>query len=155
MKKERHTNLLLECLGEDAVTAKRRLTSDTVVKNITFDQKEILHNIMELYNNGEPFDCDMTASSLKFYEEQHGDAYVIPEPKILFDVFPQQDKIKKIEPLGKLPLDDNSITSIVIDLPFVVSPPEAPSAKSDRDGASMIFKRFFLAKKKLLRYVKS
>lgn len=143
MKKERHTNLLLECLGEDAVTAKRRLTSDTVVKNITFDQKEILHNIMELYNNGEPFDCDMTASSLKFYEEQPGDTYVIPEPKILFDVFPQQDKIKKIEPLGQLPLDDDSITSIVIDLPFVVSPPDAPSAKSDRDGASMIFKRFF------------
>lgn len=142
MKKETHTNLLTELLGDEH-TSKVKLNGDTVVKNISYDQKEILHNIMEMYNNGDAFDCDMTASSLKFYEEKPGDLYIIPEPKILFDVFPQQEKIKKIEPLGPLPLEDNSIKSIVIDLPFVVSPPEAPSAKSDRDGVSLIFKRFF------------
>lgn len=115
--------------------------NSNIIRNISFDQKEILWNIMKLYNDGKPFDCDMTASELKFYKQGKNDKYVIPEPKILFDVFPKEEKIKKIEPYGRLPLEDNSIESIVIDLPFVVSPPEAPSA--GKDGASLIFKRFF------------
>lgn len=116
--------------------------NSNIVRNISYDQKEILWNIMQLYNDGKEFDCDMTASSLKFYEKKKSDSYVIPEPKILFDVFPQQDKIKKIEPYGKLPLEDNSIDSIVIDLPFVVSPPNAPSAQESKEGSNLIFKRF-------------
>ena len=120
-----------------------KLDNSNVIRNISYDQKEILWNIMQLYNNGEPFDCDMTASKLKFYEQKKSDKFVIPEPKILFDVFPQSDKIQKIEPYGRLPLDDNSISSIVIDLPFVVSPPNAPSAVNDKEGASLIFKRFY------------
>ena len=55
---------------------------------------------MQLYNDGKPFDCDMTASTLKFYEQKKSDKYVIPEPKYLFDVYPQMDKIKKIEPIA-------------------------------------------------------
>ena len=119
-----------------------KLDNSNVIKNISFDQSEILWNIMQLYNNGEPFDCDMTASELKFYGERKGYKYSIPEPKILFDVFPKQEKIKKIEPYGKLPLEDSSVNSIVVDLPFVVSPPEAPSAKNPKDGSCLIFNRF-------------
>lgn len=136
--------------SEDEVTSlvasaktDEKLDNSSVIRNISFDQSEILHNIMHLYNGDKAFDCDMTASELKFYTKTKGSKYEIPEPKILFDVFPKQDKIKKIEPLGKLPLEDNSIDSIVIDLPFVVSPPEAPSAKTNKEGASLIFKRFF------------
>ena len=121
----------------------KKLDNSNVIRNISFDQSEILHNIMHLYNNDEPFDCDMTASELKFYQKVKGNKYVIPEPKILFDVFPKEEKIKKIEPYGRLPLDDNSINSIVIDLPFVVSPPNAPSAVTNKEGASLIFKRFY------------
>lgn len=120
----------------------QHLDNSNIIRNISFDQKEILWNIMQLYNNGKPYDCDMTASTLKFYEVKNADKYVIPEPKILFDVCPTQDKIKKIEPWGALPLEDNSIDSIVIDLPFVVSPPNAPSAKAQKDGSNIIFKRF-------------
>ena len=39
-----------------------------VIKSISFDQKEILYNIMHLHNNGLPFECDITYSSGKFYE---------------------------------------------------------------------------------------
>ena len=49
-----------------------KLDNSNVIKNISFDQSEILWNIMQLYNNGEPFDCDMTASELKFYGERKG-----------------------------------------------------------------------------------
>jgi tRNA G10 N-methylase Trm11 len=58
------------------------------------------------------------------------------------DVFPTRDDIIKIDKWGKLPLDDNSIHSLVIDLPFVISPANAPSAKSNKEGASLIYKRF-------------
>lgn len=133
-----------ETIAEDvSVEENGKLDNSNVIRNISFDQTEILHNIMQLYTDGKPFDCDMTASELKFYRKVKGCKYVIPEPKYLFDVFPKEEKIKKIEPYGRLPLDDESIDSIVIDLPFVVSPPNAPSAVSNKEGASLIFKRFF------------
>lgn len=75
-----------------------KLNNSNVIKNISFEQSEILWNIMQLYNDGNPFDCDMTASELKFYNGGKGHKYVIPEPKILFDVHPTQDKIKKNHP---------------------------------------------------------
>lgn len=121
---------------------KELLTNDNVIKNISYDQKEILWNIMQLYNNGKPFDCDITASTLKFYEHKKADKYTIPEPKYLFDVFPQMDKIKKIEPFHKLPLDDNSIHSIVVDLPFVISPKKCKSMTEGKDGSCLIANRF-------------
>jgi hypothetical protein len=37
------------------------------------------------------------------------------------DVFPMFDDVIKIEPLKPLPLEDNSIGSIVSDLPFVIA----------------------------------
>lgn len=127
---------------EENSSIENKLDNSNIIRNISFDQSEILHNIMHLYNDDKPFDCDMTASELKFYRKVKGNKYIIPEPKFLFDVFPKEDKIKKIEPYGRLPLDNESIDSIVVDLPFVVSPPNAPSAVSNKEGASLIFKRF-------------
>ena len=120
---------------------KKRLTNSNIIKNISFDQSEILWNIMQLYNDGKPFDCDMTASELKFYGDRGG-KYNIPVPKILFDVYPQSENIQKIEKWGNLPLDDNSIHSIVIDLPFVVSPANSPSAVNPNKGSQLIARRF-------------
>ena len=120
-----------------------KLSNATIIRNTSYDQTEILHNIGTLYNGGsDQFDADMTASSLGFYNGCHGGKYNIPEPKILMDVFPQRDDIIKIERWGSLPLNDGSIHSIVIDLPFVISPENAPSAVSKKEGASLIFKRF-------------
>lgn len=67
------------------MTKEEKINNSNVIKNISYDQKEILFNVMKLYNNGEPFDCDITASSLKFYEQKKNDKYFIPEPKYLFD----------------------------------------------------------------------
>jgi len=130
--------------GDDAVdTDESKLNNTNIMKNISSDQTEILHNIGMLYNGGsDQFDADMTASSLGFYNGGRNYMYNIPEPRILMDVFPTRDDIIKIEKWGKLPLDDNSIHSLVIDLPFVISPATAPSAKSNKDGASLIYKRF-------------
>lgn len=99
-----------------------------VIKSIGYDQHEILYNIMQMHNGGKPFDCDMTYSIGNFYgkfnvKDSKGETreIEIPAPKYKYDVCPQTDGVEKIEPLGPLPLEDNSIDSIVIDLPFVIS----------------------------------
>jgi len=121
----------------------KKLNNSNIIKNFSYDQTEILHNIGMLYNNGsDQFDADMTASSLGFYNKGHGYAYSIPEPKILMDVCPTRDDIIEIQKWGALPIENNSIHSLVIDLPFVISPQNAPSAKSNKEGASLIYKRF-------------
>ena len=44
------------------------LNNSNIIKNISYDQTEILHNIGLLYNGGsDQFDADMTASTLGFY----------------------------------------------------------------------------------------
>lgn len=127
-----------------ATNLKGKLNNDTIIKNISFDQKEVLYNIMQLYNDGKPFECDITASSLKFYEPKKSDKYTIPEPKYLFDVYPQSDKVKKITPFNKIPLEDSSVGSIVVDLPFLVAPKKSPSMlKIDNDGKSNIIANRF------------
>ncbi len=47
-----------------------KLNNTTIIKNISFDQKEILHNIMMMHNDGKPYEVDITASSLGFYKQK-------------------------------------------------------------------------------------
>lgn len=122
---------------------------DKVIKSISYNQHEILYNIMQLYNNGKPFDCDMTYSKGKFYgsfniKKRDGTTtnIIIPEPKYKFDVCPQTEDTVKIEPMGRLPLEDESLDSIVVDLPFVISPPSAPSMKEPKRNRNVIANRF-------------
>lgn len=114
-----------------------------IIKSISHDQKEIMYNIMRLHNEGRPFYVDMTYSSGKFYEQKKNDKYIIPQPTIKLDVVPQFDDVIKLEPMGNLPFEDNSIESIVIDLPFVIAPRNSASTKLDnQDGRNVIMNRF-------------
>lgn len=128
---------------EEKLIAEKRLNNSNIIKNVSHDQTEILHNIGVLYNNGsDQFDADMTASSLGFYGKGKGYDYCIPEPKILMDVSPTREDIIKIEKWGQLPLEDNSIHSLVIDLPFLILPQNAPSVVSNKDDSNLTYKRF-------------
>lgn len=114
-----------------------------VIKSTSHDQKEIMYNIMQLHNGGKPFYADMTYSSGKFYEPKKGDKYIIPAPTVKLDVVPQFNDVLKLEPLGKLPFEDNSIESLVIDLPFVIAPRDSASTKlTDQNGRNVIMNRF-------------
>ena len=42
-------------------------------------------------------------------------------PRFTFDVCPQDDETIKLEPWGNIPLDDNSVDSICVDLPVCCS----------------------------------
>lgn len=118
------------------------LNNSNVIKNISTDQSEILQWVMDMHNNGEPFECDITASELKFYGKRPGCKYSIPEPKILMDVYPMRGDIIKIIPFEKLPLEDESVSSIVVDLPFVCSPHTCKSVVEKKEGANLISNRF-------------
>lgn len=132
-----------EDINTEENTDNGKLNNSNIIKNISYDQTEILHNIGKIYNNGsDQFDADMTASSLGFYNGTRGCKYNIPEPKILMDVCPTREDILKIEKWGPLPIEDKSIHSLVIDLPFVISPANAPSAQQPKEGSNLIYKRF-------------
>lgn len=115
---------------------------EKLIKSISYNQKEILYDIMQLHNNGKPFEVDMTYSTGGFYKINKNDNYIIPYPSLKFDVCPQTEDTVKIEPLGNLPLENNSIESIIIDLPFVISPRECKSMHNMKDGSNIIMKRF-------------
>lgn len=130
------------------------MESKDVIKSIGYNQHEILYNIMQMHNGGKPFDCDPTYSIGNFYgtfkvtRDDGTTAEVeIPSPKYKFDVNPQVEGVEKIEPLGPLPLDDCSIDSICIDLPFVIScGPSMNTPDVDENGNraknNMISRRF-------------
>jgi len=81
-----------------------------LVKSISYSQNEILSWIMQLYDIKQ-FDLDPTYSKGIFYKN-------IPEPRLKFDLNPQVKGCKKAD-CTDLPLDNNSIDSIVFDPPFI------------------------------------
>jgi len=111
-----------------------------VIKNISHNQSEILRNIMLLHNNGKGFHTDITYSTGKFYEQSR--KFYVPQPIIKMDVFPQMEDVINIDSFGSLPLEDNSVPSIVIDLPFIVAPTDSPSTKIDKEKTNIIQNRF-------------
>lgn len=111
-----------------------------IIKSVSDNQYEILYNILKLYNNGEDFDCDPTYSKGGYYNK--GKEYNINQPKFRFDVYPIIDGVEKIEPLGSFPLEDDSIQSINIDLPFVCAPHDSPSTKREGKKHNIIQNRF-------------
>lgn len=107
-----------------------------VIKSVGYDQHLILRDILDLYCDGKPVDCDMTYSIGNFYgdfvekvtvKNEDGTTsveevkYRIEPPKYKFDVCPVRDDVVKIEPDGPLPLEDESVEVQVCDLPFVIS----------------------------------
>lgn len=123
------------------------MKTDKLIKSIGSDQHEMLYNIMTLHNNGKPFDADITYSIGNFYgdfkiKNNDGTEEIIsiPSPTYKYDVDPQVDGVEKIEPLGNIPLKDNSIDSLVCDLPFVISC--GPSLETGKLSSNKITRRF-------------
>ena len=95
---------------------------------------------MLLHNNGKGFHADITYSTGKFYEQSR--KFYVPQPLIKMDVFPQMEDVIQIYPMEKLPLENNSIPSLVIDLPFIVAPTDSPSTKINKEKTNIIQNRF-------------
>ncbi len=110
-----------EAMSEDTLNVSFRDTDKVsrfdirnrnAIKSVSSSQKDILLWIISLYNDNNTFDADLTASILKFY-------IGVPLPEHLFDKYPQLPQVKNLVEADALP--DQSFSSIIYDLPFIVS----------------------------------
>jgi len=105
-----------------------------IIKSISYDQIEIIKNIIDLHIESGVIDCDPTYSTGVFYKKSK-----IEPPKYKFDLYPQSDDVIESNSMN-LPLDDESLDSIMFDPPFVVS--KGPSLKNPKKGSNLISSRF-------------
>lgn len=88
------------------------IKNKNAIKSISYSQTDILSWIMKLYNDSKPFECDLTASKCIFWKS-------LPKPQYLYDKYPQVEGVKPLSEADLLP--NKSFSSIVYDLPFIVS----------------------------------
>ena len=105
----------------------------SVVKSISYDQSEIIKDILQLHVPDKVIDCDPTYSIGNFYKNTG-----IEQPKYCFDINPQVSNVK-FGDSRDLPLDDKSIKCIMFDPPFLAT--TGPSLAKE-DGSNKINKRF-------------
>ena len=82
-----------------------------IIKSVSDSQDVILSNILRLYIKQRTFDCDLTYSIGNFYLH-------LPKPNLRYDKYPQSDDVKSLSEVTQI--TENSLHSVVIDLPFVV-----------------------------------
>ncbi len=86
---------------------------------------------MELYDI-ERFDLDCTYSKGVFWK-------TLPQPIHKTDLYPQSDKVVKADS-GDLPFEDNSMSSVMFDPPFIIEGKN--TYHKTKAGSSIIAKRF-------------
>lgn len=85
------------------------------IKSFSFNQEEIIENILTLHSKNKRIDVDATYSTGVFYRSGR-----IAQPSFKFDIKPQAEGVVK----GKsstLCLEDNSINTLMYDPPFIVN----------------------------------
>lgn len=85
------------------------------IKSFSFNQEEIIENILTLHSKNKRIDVDATYSKGVFYKSGR-----IAQPRFKFDIKPQAEGVIK----GKsstLCLEDNSINTLMYDPPFIVN----------------------------------
>ena len=105
-----------------------------VIKSISYDQSEIIKNILQLHVKNKVIDCDPTYSKGIFYKGTG-----IQEPKYKFDISPISDEVCYAD-CRRLPIDDNQLNCIVFDPPFLAT--TGKSLSSTDDNQNKITKRF-------------
>lgn len=105
-----------------------------LIKSISYSNTEILTNIKTLFLD-DWFELDPTYSKGNFYKE-------IPQPKLKFDLDPQTDDTIQAD-CRNLPLENNSISSIVFDPPFMFGGKNGPHGGQGKDLMAKRFGMFY------------
>ena len=90
-------------------------SNDNVIKSVSYDQQEILCNILKLYVKQGFFDADFTYSKGVFYANG-----IVPTPKRKYDKYPQIDGVEQLEDAEMI--EESSLKAVVVDLPFMITP---------------------------------
>jgi hypothetical protein len=67
--------------------------SEIVIKSVSYDQQEILNNILKLHVPSGVYDCDLTTSKGNFYKNG-----VVPMPRLKYDKHPQVEGVQPWQP---------------------------------------------------------
>lgn len=102
-----------------------------IIKSVSYDQEEIIQNIIDLYIPKGEIDCDPTYSKGNFYKSG------IKEPLYKFDVNPIEGVT--YADCRHLPLGDSSLGSLIFDPPFLAT---TGKSLSSTDNNNIINKRF-------------
>lgn len=103
-----------------------------IIKSISFNEGEILNSINKLHCP-DWFELDPCYSIGSFYKR-----FGIPQPKLKFDQRVQVGGVQKGD-CRDLPLEDDSIKSIMFDPPFVIHGKQKTNVKK---RSQLVFKRF-------------
>lgn len=105
-----------------------------IIKSISYDQTEIIKNILHLHVPTKIIDCDPTYSIGNFYKNTG-----IPEPQYKFDIIPQTKDTIQAD-ARNLPLENESLNCIMFDPPFLAT--KGKSLKENNHNNNKINKRF-------------
>lgn len=106
---------------------------EKLIKSVSYDQSEIIKNILKLHTENGIIDCDPTYSKGNFYKNTG-----ISAPKFKFDINPQTEDTVKAD-ARHLSLENSSINCIMFDPPFLAT--TGKSIKTN-DNNNFINKRF-------------
>jgi len=85
-----------------------------VIRTTYTDERDLLNDILFLYNHGEGVDVDPCYSVGRFWKG-------LPQPKYKFDLAPQLPEVQQAD-CTNLPLEPGQVKSIMFDPPFVTYP---------------------------------
>lgn len=110
----------------------KNLTNKIVIKSISYDQHQILKDILQLHCEGD-IELDPTYSTGGFYKKG------VKEPIYKFDINPQKPGVIQAD-AQCLPLKDGSISTMILDFPFLAT--KGPSLLNKKEGQNETIKRF-------------
>lgn len=101
-----------------------------VISTISYDEQEIIRDILFLHANNKDIDIDPTYSIGNFYKDG------LKQPKYKFDKFPQVKGVVEAT-ADNLPLESESVEVIMFDPPFVMG-----TSENYENGSGVIGTRF-------------
>lgn len=103
-----------------------------LIKSISYNQSEIINNILSLHVPTHKIDADITYSTGVFYKD------TVPSPELKFDINPQVKGVVQADSRN-IPLPNNSLDCIMFDPPFLAT---TGKSLSENEQNNIINKRF-------------
>ena len=97
---------------------------EKLIKSTGYDQSEIIRNILKLHVPEGRIDCDPTYSTGAFYNGTG-----IEKPVLRYDIKPQNEDVVMAD-ARHLPLEDESLSCMILDPPFLATKGKSLSAKN-------------------------
>jgi len=97
-----------------------------MIKSISYNEQEILRDIIQIHCNGKDIELDPTYSRGNFYKDG------VKEPIYKFDIYPQKEGVVQAN-VEHLPLPDNCIEVAIFDPPFLATKGDSLKIKDKRN----------------------